>query len=469
MSRLVKTTTVVKTKTTTTTKRVKVVKREYQQGRGIVVTLPSVSAIDPALWGKPYTVSRLLTDGDDNPKLAKSNASGREYRTWGLTLSPANQSGYQTCSSSSGGCRASCLNFQGHARVFPSIHLARVAKTVACFEHREAFLAMLHDELDRVVEMGRRKGFVPAVRLNVLSDLMWERIAPALFSSRLDVQFYDYTKHVARMLRWCEGDLPANYHLTFSRSETNDADCLRVLAAGGTVAVVFATKELPATWNGYPVVSGDETDMRFRDEQGTVIGLYAKGTAKDDDSGFVVPTRRVPMQMASEADLMARHGLVKPPVLPPDLRNVLLERNYVRLVRGIGSTPYARSLGYEEASSIIGEVATTTARTFDPSKYADPLTGRHFGPADVLALGDQLTEVDRVFRGYVGLAINSALRRHIAKRDREVASGIGDDYASAVVSRDRYGPADMCAATEQLRLHGSFDAALAAHRQEVLN
>jgi len=42
------------------------------------------------------------------------------------------------------------------------------------------------------------------------------------------------------------------------------------------------------------VLNGDETDMRFRDAPEHVVGLCAKGKARADESGFVVPTRRIP-------------------------------------------------------------------------------------------------------------------------------------------------------------------------------
>jgi hypothetical protein len=38
---------------------------------------------------------------------------------------------------------------------------------------------------------------------------------------------------------------------------------------------------------GFPVYNADHTDLRFLDPVG-VQGLYAKGKAKRDDSGFVV-------------------------------------------------------------------------------------------------------------------------------------------------------------------------------------
>jgi hypothetical protein len=42
----------------------------------------------------------------------------------------------------------------------------------------------------------------------------------------------DYTKDVSRLL---DPQRPANYHLTFSRSETNAENCRRALAAGHNV------------------------------------------------------------------------------------------------------------------------------------------------------------------------------------------------------------------------------------------
>jgi hypothetical protein len=290
---------------TKTVRIVKTLTREtVRTERTIRTTVRAEARPDPLLVDVPghgpYVVRTLLTDGDSNPKLRKSNDAGPAYRTWGLSLAPALESGYQTCSSSSAGCRGACLYKQGRGRT-GVVALPRVAKTLALFEQRAAFMAMLRWELSFLTRLGDREGFVPALRLNMVSDLMWERLAPWIFADFPGVQCYDYTKHAARMLRYCRGGLPATYHLTFSRSETNEPDCLRVLQAGGTVAVVFDSRDLPGTWHGYPIINGDETDLRFTDPRGHVVGLYAKGTARHDTSGFVVPTadRRVPLVMAS--------------------------------------------------------------------------------------------------------------------------------------------------------------------------
>jgi hypothetical protein len=92
------------------------------------------------------------------------------------------------------------------------------------------------------------------------------------------------------MVQFLEGKLPENYHLTFSRSEINQEQCKNILLLGGNVAVVFKHKTLPKTWMGFPVNNADETDLRFLDKKG-VSGLYAKGRARKDTSGFVVKNK----------------------------------------------------------------------------------------------------------------------------------------------------------------------------------
>jgi transposase len=97
------------------------------------------------------------------------------------------------------------------------------------------------------------------------------------------ILFYDYTKNVNHISRYRN----TSYKITFSRSETNEAEAKKVLKMGGNVAVVFQD-QLPETWNGYQVINGDETDLRYFDPVNVVVGLKAKGDAKKDFSGFVV-------------------------------------------------------------------------------------------------------------------------------------------------------------------------------------
>lgn len=91
-------------------------------------------------------------------------------------------------------------------------------------------------------------------------------------------------------------NVPANYHLTFSLADGNDALAHVALANGMNVAAVFRSKETVARYmesginisgTYVPVSRGDDTDLRFLDAPRHCIGLYAKGSAKRDSSGFV--------------------------------------------------------------------------------------------------------------------------------------------------------------------------------------
>ena len=89
------------------------------------------------------------------------------------------------------------------------------------------------------------------------------------------------------MTAFLSGVTPKNYHLTFSRSESNHNLCLSFLKSGGNVAMVFR-KALPSQFQGFAVVDGDETDLRFMDGAGKIVGLKEKGLAKKDETGFVL-------------------------------------------------------------------------------------------------------------------------------------------------------------------------------------
>jgi hypothetical protein len=53
-------------------------------------------------------------------------------------------------------------------------------------------------------------------------------------------------------------------------------------------AVVFQKQaDIPESFRGWPVVDGDDTDVRHIEPAGVVVALYAKGKAKRDTGGFV--------------------------------------------------------------------------------------------------------------------------------------------------------------------------------------
>jgi len=215
-----------------------------------------------------------------NTKLLKGNDFG--YATYGIHLSPSDLSGYNVCPMASLGCRAACLNTSGRGQM-QVVQRARLKKTLRFFQDRQGFLADLRKDIKSAIKSAKRQGLTPCFRLNLTSDIQWEKIGiPQEFP---DVQFYDYTKIPNRLI---DKALPKNYHLTFSRSESNDVAVQQVMEAGGNVAVVFDSKVLPKSYLGVPVINGDEHDVRFIDPTPCVVGLYAKGDGKKDESGFVV-------------------------------------------------------------------------------------------------------------------------------------------------------------------------------------
>lgn len=247
---------------------------------------------------------KLLNEG--NTKTRKGEKKG--WMTFGIHLAPANLSGFNVCKDASVGCAAACLNTAGRG-VMSSVQKARIAKTRLFFTNKDLFLTQLHKEITAGIKKAGKKGMRPCFRLNLTSDLPWEKIkhkGKTILEHFPNVQFYDYTKIVSRvtsflscqhqplswggaMLKEAQGgnDWPKNYHLTFSRSESNQALVEAVAASLGNVAAVFRGK-LPKKYLGLPVVNGDETDLRFLDPKGCVVGLVEKGLAKKDHTGFVL-------------------------------------------------------------------------------------------------------------------------------------------------------------------------------------
>lgn len=232
---------------------------------------------------------KLLTKGSSALKTAKSDKAGLGYNTYIMYLAPHSISGNNVCPSASEGCKAACLYKSGYGYYQP-IQQARINRTKFFFNERDKFWDQLITEIRSANRSAQRKGNKLALRLNGTSDLPWERLNPDMFLEFHDVQFYDYTKVVSRAIAYGKGDMPNNYHITFSKSEINQDKCLEVLRAGTNVAVVFDNKELPKYWKRFPVHNADTTDLRFLDPFG-VQGLYPKGEARKDTSGFVVPTQ----------------------------------------------------------------------------------------------------------------------------------------------------------------------------------
>ena len=234
---------------------------------------------------------KLLSTG--NPKILKGLKQG--FNTYILHLAPANLSGYETCAKRTAGCTSACLNTAGRGGMFKkgettnAIQNARIRKTKMFFEQRQDFMLDLKKDIELAIKQSKKLGLIPVFRLNGTSDLAWEKydMIPGqnVFECFPDIQFYDYTKILGRKVKGI-----ANYHLTFSAADGNDADVYRAIAEGYNIATVFGLKKtepMPETYLGRTVFNGDESDLRFLDPKGVIVGLYAKGKAKKDTTGFV--------------------------------------------------------------------------------------------------------------------------------------------------------------------------------------
>jgi hypothetical protein len=238
---------------------------------------------------------KLLSTG--NPKVLKGIKQG--YNTYILHLAPATLSGHNTCPKATEGCKSACLNTAGRGGMFKKgeftnmIQEARIRKTKLFYNDRDTFMHLLYKDITLAIKQSAKLGLIPVIRLNGTSDISWEKYPVTMgnvtysniFAAFEFIQFYDYTKVLGRKVNNI-----SNYHLTFSAADGNDNDVYTAIQQGYNIATVFGIKKtlpMPETFNGLPVYNGDESDLRFLDPKGVVVGLYAKGKAKKDTTGFV--------------------------------------------------------------------------------------------------------------------------------------------------------------------------------------
>ena len=230
----------------------------------------------------PYKKSSRLLNIDNNAKTVKGQKKG--YKTAILYLAPSTQSGFQVCPMASEGCKKACLYTAGHG-AFSNVQQGRINKTRWFMQDRQSFLTQLKKEISNHIKNCDKKGYIPCVRLNGTSDISWENYN--IIQAFPNVQFYDYTKIYKRALRYGNGYLPSNNHITYSLNEDNKKEAFEILKLRGNISAVFR-KYLPKTYQGYTVINADDTDLRFTDDNNVIAGLVAKGQAKKDYSGFVL-------------------------------------------------------------------------------------------------------------------------------------------------------------------------------------
>ena len=243
----------------------------------------------------------------DNGKTPKGEKQG--YLTAIMYLAPSNLSGYPVCPFAClAQCEIPCLNTAGRGR-FDNTQKARIRKTLMFHQFPNEFNALLVSEMHRAQRKANKMGLTLVVRLNGTSDIAWENqtivktwhtlknrnLEWTIFELFPNVQFYDYTKAPTRH------KLPDNYHLTFSYSGVDSFKPIvkkwRDKRVDQNMAVVFESEQAKYQTKFYNVVNGDESDLRFLDKRNhipgynnhfVVVGLTAKGNAKNDTTGFVV-------------------------------------------------------------------------------------------------------------------------------------------------------------------------------------
>jgi hypothetical protein len=222
-----------------------------------------------------------------------------------LYMSPSDESGFNLCPWA-GACAGLCLGTESGRMVYNVCRVSRITKAIWLKYFEAHFLAQLDRELTNLERRAHRAGLEPLARLNGSTDILWERLrledGRTLFEAHPSLQFVDYTKAPQR----ARPDLPPNYHVLFSLSESVGAhlDAVKWLRAGGNAAIVVgddarggkgackreARRILDGgTLFGFPTLNGDAHDARHRDPGGHWVVLHAKGRkAQEDESGFTV-------------------------------------------------------------------------------------------------------------------------------------------------------------------------------------
>tara|TARA_B100000378_G_scaffold61_1_gene67 strand:- start:462 stop:1220 length:759 start_codon:yes stop_codon:yes gene_type:complete len=229
-----------------------------------------------------------LLSRDSNTKLIKTaKGESQPVVLAGLSMMPS----IELCPMSKAAeCFDDCLKSSGLAGVYSSVNIARQRKTDYYMADREGFLSDLRRELTNLVKYAKKHGKQAIVRLNVLSDVEWEKHnIPQEFP---EIKFYDYTKRARRLVK----PLPENYGLMFSFSNAPKyrKQVEIALQTDAPITVVFKNG-LPETYMGREVIDGDKSDLDNLEAKGKIVGLRVKGNeAKHSDSPFIVDANVIP-------------------------------------------------------------------------------------------------------------------------------------------------------------------------------
>lgn len=211
---------------------------------------------------------KLLTPPDANTKFRKTSTP-----VYGLSLLPAKASNHEVCNYRTPACTAGCVAYAGRGKS-PKVLAGRAHKTEFFARNPDAFTSLLYWEIAAAED--RHYPQKIAVRLNAFSDIPWESVAPWLFDTAPEIQFYDYTKwpHQRR-----ESRLPHNYDLTYSVDDswTENRIALNLRQGFRLAMIVPSGQEITPMFHNYPCVNGDLSDARWEDPKPGLVLLKAKG------------------------------------------------------------------------------------------------------------------------------------------------------------------------------------------------
>lgn len=261
---------------------------------------------------------------------------------WGLDdVDLAKLKNLNMCPGASEGCKSMCLVDAGQMGLKTS-RQAQVNRSMAWVVNKQSVRLAMIVAITKLWSKSRKQNRRLGFRLNVTSDLPWERIpieVPEWLANymrgyglrwvkagrypnimkifdgpydRPQVMFYDYTKIRNRILDTRSADWPRNYWLTWSMDERAESrqTALEVLEKQiSTVAVPFnrisgrqrkdgswtiPKDPLPETLSftdhgqvvaTFPIVDADKHDLRFKDAARSISGLRFKIPKKAELKG----------------------------------------------------------------------------------------------------------------------------------------------------------------------------------------
>ena len=175
------------------------------------------------------------------------------------------------------GCADACLKDSGRLGMINS-QRAMINRTLFYLYMTDNYYRQLRYEIDKAY---MTYGNELAVRLNGTSDINYKD----LVKDYPHIQFYDYTKNRNMLMK----NKNKNHHYTFSGSMFSDysikelkkavKDKLNIALAFNTANTKHDKLKIPSKLFGIDLVSFDDTDARFKDNDGAIGYLSRKGSS----------------------------------------------------------------------------------------------------------------------------------------------------------------------------------------------